>query len=763
MRNRAFILIAILLLSCPAAPAAQTGSLQFHFEDDEIGQVPEGWFVPPTAAPGYKAKVEEGDAAEGDKYVHLYSRRDLKGSPFGNIMQSKDAAPFRGKVVRFRAAVRADVAGYNRAQLWFRVDRPNRQMGFFDNMGDRPITSGEWKHYEIVGLVDEDAVSINFGLMLMKEGSVDLDDVSIEIIGVEALPEVEPPRPLKKRGLKNLVAFTRLLGYVRYFHPSDEAAEADWEAFAVKGIREIEPAKSAKKLAKKLKKLFQPIAPTVRVFRTGRQSATPGELEQPDKKGKLRIRRWEHHGLGRGDDTLNIYKSKRTRKRVRNGKLPKGYPDPAEPFTANLGGGVSCMVPLALYADKRGTFPHAKGGDNNDESDESSVVSLYFADDRAIRLADIALAWNVFQHFYPYFDVVESDWEAALRSALKKAATDDGEREFLDTLRELVAKLHDGHGNVRHSSYGFNATLPINWTWVEDRLVVVKVAEDVEEGPVVGAVVLEIDGRPVAEHYAELEPLISGATPQWKRWRALQLLSNGKTDEEVRLKLSEPGGSNKTVTLKRSVREKPLREPRPEKIEEIEPGIFYVDMDRVSDDDFNKALPDLKAAKGIIFDFRGYPRHIRPNTWLSHISKKQMTSPQWHVPVLFRPNREEMTFTRGGEWNIPPSTPYLKAKKVFIIDGRAISYAESCLGIVEHYKLGEIVGESSAGTNGNVNPFKLPGGYNVVWTGMKVLKHDGSQHHGIGIRPTTPVTRTIEGIAEGRDEFLEHAVAAVSE
>ena len=44
---------------------------------------------------------------------------------------------------------------------------------------------------------------------------------------------------------------------------------------------------------------------------------------------------------------------------------------------------------------------------------------------------------------------------------------------------------------------------------------------------------------------------------------------------------------------------------------------------------------------------------------------------------------------------------------------------------------------------------------------MKVVKHDGSQHHGIGIAPTVPVTPTAKGIAEGRDEVLEKAVAVM--
>ena len=111
---------------------------------------------------------------------------------------------------------------------------------------------------------------------------------------------------------------------------------------------------------------------------------------------------------------------------------------------------------------------------------------------------------------------------------------------------------------------------------------------------------------------------------------------------------------------------------------------------------------------------------------------------------------------------MPPETPRFEGKIAFITDGRAISYAESCMGIIEHYKLGAIVGEPTAGTNGNVNPFGVPGGYTIRWTGMQVLKHDGTQHHGVGILPTVPCSRTIQGIAAGRDELLEKAIEIVT-
>ena len=57
----------------------------------------------------------------------------------------------------------------------------------------------------------------------------------------------------------------------------------------------------------------------------------------------------------------------------------------------------------------------------------------------------------------------------------------------------------------------------------------------------------------------------------------------------------------------------------------------------------------------------------------------------------------------------------------------------------------------------------MPGGYRVSWAGMKVLTHDGSQHHGIGILSTVPASRIPAGVAAGRDEVLERALALVSE
>ena len=168
-----------------------------------------------------------------------------------------------------------------------------------------------------------------------------------------------------------------------------------------------------------------------------------------------------------------------------------------------------------------------------------------------------------------------------------------------------------------------------------------------------------------------------------------------------------------------------------------------------------------------MFDLRGYPGSAGA-TLLRHLRDQPIESARWNVPIVTLPDQDPagLTWDESGRWNFPPALPRLGGggqKIAFLTGGGAISYAESCLGIVEAYGLGEIVGGPTAGTNGNVNPFTLPGGYTLSWTGMKVLKHDGSRHHGVGIAPTVPVRRTIAGIAAGRDEILDAAVKKLRE
>ncbi|MFL5330074.1 MAG: transglutaminase family protein [Gemmataceae bacterium] len=178
----------LALLICPDGAAAQQANpspvQNPGFEASEPDKPPTHWFFPPVCKQGgYELAVSEDQPFAGKRCVVM--KREAKGDAeaFGNILQSVDATPFRGKRIRFKAAVRAEVKGDgNQAMLWLRVDRPKDEMGFFDNMADRPIKEKAWKHYEIVGDVAADAETIVVGMMLMGNGTAALDDVSLEIV-----------------------------------------------------------------------------------------------------------------------------------------------------------------------------------------------------------------------------------------------------------------------------------------------------------------------------------------------------------------------------------------------------------------------------------------------------------------------------------------------------------------------------------------------------------------------------------------------------
>ena len=204
-----------------------------------------------------------------------------------------------------------------------------------------------------------------------------------------------------------------------------------------------------------------------------------------------------------------------------------------------------------------------------------------------------------------------------------------------------------------------------------------------------------------------------------------------------------------------------FEDPRPEPVSAVGEGICYLDVSRASAEDLERALPQLRAAAGVVVDLRSYPQ---PGTerLLRLLTNTPIPSAQWRRPVTAWADRRDVVFDRSA-WLLFPEHPGIEARIAFITGAGAISYAETCLGIVEALDLATIVGAPTAGANGNNNVFMIHGGYRVGWTGMRVLKHDGSVHHNVGVLPDIPTKPSRAGIREGRDELLERALRAVAD
>jgi C-terminal processing protease CtpA/Prc len=272
----------------------------------------------------------------------------------------------------------------------------------------------------------------------------------------------------------------------------------------------------------------------------------------------------------------------------------------------------------------------------------------------------------------------------------------------------------------------------------------------------IGDEVLEINGINPWIFFEDINSRISAGTDGWLKHRAQIESLLGPQGSQVDIRIKE-----KSIRLIRNQdifqggRYKPIRKPA---YKAINNEVFYLNLDRADIDEVNKLLPDLENYRSIICDLRGYPKGN--HKFISHLLKSKDTTDGWmQIPQIIYPDQKNIVGWEKHSWMLDTAKPYLGDKQIiFITDGSAISYAESFMGYIEGYKLATIVGQPTAGTNGNINPFKLPGGYSLSWTGMKVYKHDGSQHHGIGVKPDIYVSKTIEGIKARRDEFLEKAI-----
>lgn len=595
----------------------------------------------------------------------------------------------KGKRVRLRAWVRAEMVDDGRVQLGLRVDRAGGKPGFFDNMADRPIRSTPWKLVEIEGDVAPDAERILVMLVVTGGGMVRIDEVSLAAVG----------------GTGGSILLNT------GFDDGEPGAQPPGWLFPYESIRAG----------------YHLLLRRVDQCRGGACHGASADFREESAPLVA---------LCRAGSCAEISSDPVATPR---------FVRPDQVLEADLGGGVTAWLPLSLYADAKGTLPHAPSPSLNADISADSVET---------RLAAVALAWGIFQHLHPELDPADPAWRAALRPALAAADSPDLET-FLRAFRALLAPLDDSRANVLPPAGRSLGALPLAWEVVEGRLVVTGVVEGTE-GVRPGDVVEAIDGRSAMEVVAGEEALSSAGTPEARRWQALDNLLWGPEGSRTTLRLQ--GGAEVALPRETTYERLPAGTPL-QPIAEPRQGVLYVDLGRIEEEDLEALTPRLAAAKGLIFDLRR-GRNVS-TVLLSRLIEKTASSSKWQVPVVMAPDHRDIQWMTTF-WSIEPKTPHFRGRVAFLADGRSDGYGETLLTMIEAYKMGEIVGARSGGSNGTLNRAHLPGGWGVTWSGQRVLKHDDSPLQGVGVAPTVPASRTLRGIAGGRDEVVERAVAVVS-
>lgn len=559
----------------------------------------------------------------------------------------------------------------------------------------------------------------------------------------------------RDRRVDNLRAFARLYGYVKYFHPSDESAALEWDKFLVYGAERVIETTSSENLRDRLKELFLPIAPTIQITVGELPPAVHASLEKDAYEG-AHVVAWQHASsyasarIGR-DSTL-----------YRWVPFSKEYPNVGEVYEADLGVHLRARIPLALWADSVTTFPRGQLDSLNEKIERA--LGDNEEEGLSAGLAPVIKFWNMHEHFFPYFGVVDVDWNSELDAALKRALRAATTADRVDNLKLMIASLKDGHGRVDYKGQRDTLWIPVRFGWIEDQLAVTFTDTF---AVAVGDVVDALDGVATNDWFEQVEKRISGS-PQRKRIKAASSLSNRQlisshvasgVADSVSLLLRRSDSSRYEVVLKRHVRwsERPLGRSG-KSIRTLDGGVYYIDLTRATWEMIGAQINEIASAVGVVFDLRGYPNESAVEI-LQHLIEEPDSTKWMFIPLVTRPHMEGVSWIPIG-WDLQPADPHIQGEVIFLTDARAISYAESIMGYVHGYKLGDIVGTETAGANGNVTFLNI-GDWNVRSTGMKVLRQDGKQLFGVGIPPDIRSEPTLEGLRAGRDDVLEAGLSVL--
>ena len=530
----------------------------------------------------------------------------------------------------------------------------------------------------------------------------------------------------------------------------------------VYGVDKVKDAKNTIELKAVLEEIFLPIAPTMNLYL---------DNENPESvkinRNSSEVIAWQHFGMGNSEEPDHIYKSKRIGASVENGvtvlgveKLFDEYPKMNEAIEKEISDGLNCYIPLVLDKDANGTIGHSDMSRKNFERIVKEVNNsglIHSSTDENVRFAGIIVTWNVFQHFYPYFHATDSDWDNQLRIALDTTANDENRDDYTNSLLQLLEKTKDGHAKniLDTEKYPWNdKQLPFIADTIDHKLVVT-VAEE-NSGLKPGDIILSKNGVDSTAVIEQIKSEIPGSE-QWKSYAASNYF---RYDDAASLEI-ERDGKSLSLSVK-GMNTQDLDEfNRSKPIVELEEGIYYIDLTKDVMPDVIKEIESLSKAKGIIFDMRGRPYTTR--LWvdlIGHLIKEPIQGPIYLIPKIIYPDQEKVNFYEYRS-ETKPLKPFFTGKFVFLSYAGSISQPEYILAHIKDNKIAEIVGQATAGADGDVQVFSIPGNLNEYFTGAEVLNSDGSQSHLIGIKPTVSIKRTIEGVKKGEDEYVSKALELI--
>ncbi len=415
----------------------------------------------------------------------------------------------------------------------------------------------------------------------------------------------------------------------------------------------------------------------------------------------------------------------------------------------------------------------------------------------AEKLYGLSLLWQEVNYNFAFFDQVpELDWDSVYRAAIPRVLATPTTWDYFRELQRVVALLNDGHTGVwMPPSLQEETNRRDTYPWVltrnvEGRVVVQAVGESLRERIPIHSEIVEIDGRDAATVAMERRlPFIAQSTEHYRRDLALGEALHGPADQPVAIRYITPDGETRTATLARDRRTREdawvpdvNAETPPFELRWLDDEVAYVALNTMADTipavEFERALPELRRAKGLVIDVRenGGGSSSVGYRVLSWLTDDTLETSRWRTREHRAAHKAwgQWSEDRRAYWEMdawydggthgaiePAEGERLIVPTVILQDHATFSAAEDFLVAAEAIPHFTTVGRPSGGSTGQPLIVDLPGGGGFRVCTKRDTYPDGRDFVGVGAQPDVLVEPTLADLRAGRDPQLARALQIV--
>ncbi len=738
------LMFAALTLPCQAqdtSPGQSTDRSNLAailgFEAQPTGDMPGGWHGGPPGTVFADDKVVHG----GRWSARIERHADSPG--VGSTVTKSVPMDFAGKAIELRGFLRTEEVS-DFAGLWMREDGETPAVAF-DNMQRRQLkgTTG-WAEYSITLPVNPDGRQLFFGVLLSGTGKAWADDLQLLVDGkpIWEAPRVERAKTvfdldhqfdagsgivineLTKTQIGNLAMLGKVWGFLKYHHPKVTSGQRHWDYELLRVLPAILDAPDRARANADVVHWIEGLGPVA--------PCNPcAKLDESD----LHIRPdlgWIADKARLGKDLSQSLRS------IRDNRLP------GKQFYVSL-------VPNV----------------GNPAFDHELIYGGLKLPDAGFQILALFRFWNIVEYWSPYRNVLGEDWDTVLTEFIPRIALAKDPDSYQRELMALIAEAHDGHANL-WSSLGVrppvgNCQLPVRLRFVENRFVVAGFPATQAaraSGLKIGDVITKLDGVPVAKLVETRAPYYAASNDAARLRDIASFMTRGDCGEST---ISIRRGSQ-DINLK-AERAHPASSDLGPSAHDL-PGetfrllsneVAYLKLSSVKIAEAAHYIDAAAGTKGLIIDIRNYPSEfvvfalgsllVEHETKFARFTFGDLSNPgafHWTQPV-----------------SLSPQKPHYAGKAVILVDEISGSQAEYTSMAFRAASQTMVVGSTTAGADGNVSPFALPGGLSAMISGIGVFYPDKRPTQRIGIVPDVDVRPTIAGIRAGRDEVLEEALRQI--